>query len=413
MASHYRHRRTSTAATPFPTPVEPGEIVANTANRQLVIGDAASATLGQPLALLAVRFFDARAQYAVGDFVVQAGALYCANTAIVPGAFNATQWDALAAADVNKAYVDAGDAAVTTAFQNADNNLYNSTQAGFDAQTTAMAAKVAKAGDTMTGPLVAPNGSAAAVGVAVGAAGTGMYNNSGALALAAAGALKLTLSATGITPAAPFKQIDGTLSNPAYNFGLENSGLYRKSAANISMSVTQQEVMSWNGTTKVTTTFGPLVLPTDPVNPLEAATKQYVDAHGAPAAATAAEYISNSAPTKMLTPGAVWGAAASVDLGYVASVAPNFSLGLDFYWTLLTATCSIANPTNAKAGQKGVFLLAQDGPGGRLITSWGSAFKFPGGIKPTLSTAPSAVDVVSYTVYSPTFILCTFSAGFA
>ena len=85
MSSHYRHRRTSTAATPFPTPVEPGEIVANTANRQLVIGDAASATLGQPLALLAVRFFDARAQYAVGDYVVQAGTLYRANAAISPG----------------------------------------------------------------------------------------------------------------------------------------------------------------------------------------------------------------------------------------------------------------------------------------------------------------------------------------
>ena len=145
MTSRYRHRRTNTAATAFPSPVEPGELVINTANRQLVVGDADAAALGVPLSLLAVRIFDARAQYAVGDFVVQAGVLYRANAAVNPGAFNPAQWDAISAADVNKAYVDAADA-----------SLAASTQAGFDAQTTAMAAKVAKAGDTMTGPLVLP-----------------------------------------------------------------------------------------------------------------------------------------------------------------------------------------------------------------------------------------------------------------
>ena len=49
MTSHYRHRRTSAPATAFPSPVEPGEIAVNTANRQIAVGDAASGALGNPL----------------------------------------------------------------------------------------------------------------------------------------------------------------------------------------------------------------------------------------------------------------------------------------------------------------------------------------------------------------------------
>ena len=56
---------------------------------------------------------------------------------------------------------------------------------------------------------------------------------------------------------------------------------------------------------------GLLSVRADPTAALGIATKQYVDAK-APAAATAAEYIANSAPTKMLTPGAVGRAAVTV-----------------------------------------------------------------------------------------------------
>jgi hypothetical protein len=119
--------------------------------------------------LLAVRFFDARAQYAIGDFVINAGVLYRAKVAISPGAFNATNWavylDQSQAVDTagdtmtgllvlsgdptaplgaaTKQYTDAGDAAVTAAFTAAD----------AAAVSNANNAYVAKAGSTMTGLL--------------------------------------------------------------------------------------------------------------------------------------------------------------------------------------------------------------------------------------------------------------------
>src|SRR5215467_326087 len=149
MTSHYRHRRTSNPATAFPNPIEPGEIAVNTANRQAAVGDATAGSVGVPLMLIAVRYFDARAQYAAGDFVVQAGALYRAKATIMPGAFNAANWDAFSTDATAKAYADAGDAAVTTAFQAADTS-----------QTTAINGKVSKGGDTMSCalnlPLAAP-----------------------------------------------------------------------------------------------------------------------------------------------------------------------------------------------------------------------------------------------------------------
>src|SRR5262245_59653048 len=117
--STYKHRRSTNPGTAFPA-LQAGEIATNIPNRQLAVGD----TSGTALLLLAVRYFDAAAQYAIGDYVVQGGQLYRAKVAVSPGAFNAANWDALAPADVTKSYVDTQDAL-----------------------------RVAKAGDTMTGNL--------------------------------------------------------------------------------------------------------------------------------------------------------------------------------------------------------------------------------------------------------------------
>jgi hypothetical protein len=426
MTTHYRHLRTSNPTKPFPSPVDPGEIIANTANRQIAIGDADAAQLGTPLPLLAIRVFDIRAQYAASDFVIQGGNLYRAKAAISPGAFSAAQWD-LYSSDTalnapTKAYVDAGDATVTTNFQSADaaittayQNADNALQANIDAKVdktyvdTQDGLAVKKAGDTMSGALNLPNGTAAAPGLAF-AGQCGIYGPGSALGFTVSGTLRVTISLTGITPSVPIKGIDGTVSSPSYNFGLENSGLYRKSAANISMSVTQNEVMSWNGTTKTTTTFGPVVLPTDPVNPLEASTKQYVDAH-VPVAATAAEYLANSAPSKMLTPGVVWGAAMYTTLTDGPTVTPDLSLGIDFLWTLGAAGRTLANPINVKSGQRGLIFIVPGASG--TITSWGSAYKFPGGVKPTLGA--NETDIISYVAYagSPPTVYCTYNGNFS
>jgi len=128
--------------------------------------------------------------------------------------------------------------------------------------------------------------------------------------------------------------------------------------------------------------------------------------------ATAAEYVANSAPTKMLTPGAVWGVAMQA-LADAATVTPDFATSIDFVWTLGAAGRTLANPTNIKTGQKGIIYLVQDATGGRTITTWGSFWRFPGGVKPVLSTAPNTIDAISYCAFSTGLIACTFSAGFA
>ena len=133
MTSQYRHRRTSNPATPAPNPLEPGEIAVNTANRQLHLGDAASATLGAPKPLLPIRYFDTTAQYVANDFVVNGDSLYRAKTFTGPGVFVTANWDMMVGS-VDPQYVaKAGDtmtgalslpAAAPTAPVHATNKAY-------------------------------------------------------------------------------------------------------------------------------------------------------------------------------------------------------------------------------------------------------------------------------------------------
>jgi microcystin-dependent protein len=94
MTSHNRQRRTSSPTQVF-TALEPGEFAVNTANRQVLVGDAASSSIGVPLPLLGVRIFDSRGIYAADDYVVYSGVLYRAKATTTPG-FDPAQWDAVA-----------------------------------------------------------------------------------------------------------------------------------------------------------------------------------------------------------------------------------------------------------------------------------------------------------------------------
>src|SRR4029077_2768611 len=70
-----------------------------------------------------------------------------------------------------------------------------------------------------------------------------------------------------------------------------------------------------------------------------------------PVAATAAEYIANSAPTKMLTPGAVWSAAQWISSPVAGSTFTiDGNAAVDFYLALAVAGHTMANPINMKAG---------------------------------------------------------------
>ena len=84
-----------------------------------------------------------------------------------------------------------------------------------------------------------------------------------------------------------------------------------------------------------------------------------------------------------LTPGAT--------VSWNMNTAPNATLTPAQNFTL-------SNPTNVAAGGSGMLTISQDGTGSRIIT-WGANYRFPGGTKFVLSTAPNAVDEIAW--YSP------------
>jgi hypothetical protein len=81
-----------------------------------------------------------------------------------------------------------------------------------------------------------------------------------------------------------------------------------------------------------------------------------------------------------------------------ATITPNFALANNFSVTL-GGNRTLANPTNLTAGQHGVIVITQDGTGSRTL-AYGSNFKFPAGVAPTLTTTANAVDVLAYYVES-------------
>ena len=71
---------------------QPGEMWLNFPDRQIGLID--TTKTAQPV--IAVRFFSTSANYAAGDFVVQAGGIWVAKASVTAGAFNPTQWSELA-----------------------------------------------------------------------------------------------------------------------------------------------------------------------------------------------------------------------------------------------------------------------------------------------------------------------------
>lgn len=88
-----------------------------------------------------------------------------------------------------------------------------------------------------------------------------------------------------------------------------------------------------------------------------------------------------------------------------ATITPDFSLANNFSITL-GGNRTLANPTNAVAGQSGVIVITQDGTGSRTL-AFGTNWKFAGGTDPTLTTAANAVDVLSYYCASSTVIIAS------
>ena len=71
-----------------------------------------------------------------------------------------------------------------------------------------------------------------------------------------------------------------------------------------------------------------------------------------------------------------------------ANVSPNATV-------TLAGTGRTLTMSNQVAGGSYVLYIKQDATGGRTITTW-TGFKFPFGVKPTLSAAPNAVDILTF-----------------
>lgn len=101
-----------------------------------------------------------------------------------------------------------------------------------------------------------------------------------------------------------------------------------------------------------------------------------------------------------------------VTLTYGATVNTDASLSNVFYLAA-TGNFTLANPTNLGSGGCYVWFIKQDAAGSRLIT-FGSKFKFAGGVAPTLSTASNALDrlVATYDATND-LLLCSLDKGFA
>lgn len=86
------------------------------------------------------------------------------------------------------------------------------------------------------------------------------------------------------------------------------------------------------------------------------------------------------------------------------TVTIDLSTGTNFAG-VITGNITLANPTNTQVGQSGVIRFTQ-GAGG-LIISYGTNWKFQGGVKPTLTGTNGAQDALTYYVASSTFIIAS------
>lgn len=77
-----------------------------------------------------------------------------------------------------------------------------------------------------------------------------------------------------------------------------------------------------------------------------------------------------------------------------ASIAWDLSLGA-FATVTLGGNRTLSNPTNLVAGASYILIVKQDATGSRTL-SYGTAYKFSSGTKPTLSTGANAVDIICF-----------------
>ena len=129
----------------------------------------------------------------------------------------------------------------------------------------------------------------------------------------------------------------------------------------------------------------------------------------APAAFGSVEEFRSGGNAEILTLATPWSAANYITLVDAATLTIDFSAGFNFFVTI-GGNRVLANPTNAKPGQTGFIVVAEDSTGGYTV-SYGSVWKFPTGAQPVFDTGASRVNVICYTVVTPTFIVANVLPG--
>ena len=121
--------------------------------------------------------------------------------------------------------------------------------------------KVNKAGDTMTGPLQVPAGTAAAPSLQLAAANVGLYSASGAINFSTAGTLRVTINNGTVMSTVPFRAPNASAASPAYTFSNDvTSGLYRPTAGGlITMAMAGIDCMQWRAADNATVAIGSLL----------------------------------------------------------------------------------------------------------------------------------------------------------
>ena len=110
------------------------------------------------------------------------------------------------------------------------------------------------------------------------------------------------------------------------------------------------------------------------------------------AIATGAEYFAGTA-SKLVPASQIY--QAQVTVTYGATTTFDFSTFIDAQVTL-TGNITTMTLTNVMVGKSGSIAFTQDATGGRTV-ALNTIFKFPGGIVPTLTTTPGAIDILYYT----------------
>lgn len=131
-------------------------------------------------------------------------------------------------------------------------------------------------------------------------------------------------------------------------------------------------------------------------------------------AANARVYVDGIPKPVQLNEANTWTARQStpfVELTNASSIFVNSQLGNNFKITL-NGNHELGNPYNLAGGAILNFMFVQDGTGGRELT-FGSQYKFAGGVVPELSTDAGAIDFMSC-VYDTTLnvLICSLSKDF-